>query len=637
MSYTIIGTAGHIDHGKTVLVKALTGIDTDRLKEEKQRGMTIDLGFAFLGNEIAIIDVPGHKRFIKNMVAGVSTIDLVLFVIAADDGIMPQTREHLDILQLLQLKRGIIAVTKVDLVDREWIDLVKDDFRELVKGSFLEDSPVVEVSSVTGAGIEELRTLIQQEVSKVKEKADSGIFRIPIDRVFIMKGFGTVVTGSVISGTVKVEDKVQLLPQKKEIRIRGIQTCGRGVTEVRVGQRAALNLSGINKKDLKRGDVLATPGYLKPSYMIDSRLRLLKSAPRHVKNRSRVRLYLGTKEIMARVMLLDREDLVPGESALVQLRLEKPGVCSRLDRFVIRSYSPPATIGGGVVLDANPPKHKRFKKQVIQDLSQLEMTDPLEILERRILWAKGKLKSLSELASETGQAIELISKQLRVLEEEGRVITFGKGVNISVVHPTSCEDLKNKIRQTLRELHKEYPLLLGMKKAELANRTGMTSEQTLFDALLSRLIEEKELKLDKGYYSLYSHQIKLPPKKEAIKGMLEKIIWDEGFSTSKEEELAAKIKEDPEEVREVIGVMADLGIVERIGDLIFHYRHIKEVEGKLVAYFQEKTEMSVGDFKELVGGISRKYAIPLLNYYDSLGIIQRRGDIRVLKRRKQID
>ncbi len=366
--HKIIGTAGHIDHGKTELVKAITGTDTDRLKEEKERGLTIDLGFAFLSDDIAIIDVPGHEKFIKNMVAGVVGIDMALLVVAADDGIMPQTREHFDILRLLNIQKGIIAITKIDLVEKDWIELVESDIRELVKGSFLENAPVFKVSSVTGEGIHRLKEKIFEEIKKIKERDYNRPFRIPIDRSFTIRGFGTVVTGTVFSGKISKNSKVELLPQKRELRIRGIETHGKKVYTAKAGDRAALNIANIEKNEITRGDVLAEPGFFIPVYKIDCKLSLLKSAPVPLNNRARVRIHIGTKEGMGRVYFFDRNELYPGESSFAQLRSEVPFITAREDRFIIRRYSPPITIGGGEILDPYPFRKEKNVNKTIEYL-----------------------------------------------------------------------------------------------------------------------------------------------------------------------------------------------------------------------------------------------------------------------------
>ncbi|MFQ5772833.1 MAG: selenocysteine-specific translation elongation factor, partial [bacterium] len=400
MSHIIIGTAGHIDHGKSALVKALTGVNPDRLKEEKERGLTIDLGFAHLGEKATIIDVPGHEKFIRNMVAGVSTINFVLFVVAADDGVMPQTREHLDILKILQVKHGIIVITKIDLVEEEWLNLVKEDVRNLVQGSFLEIAPMLSVSSITGRGISKLKTTMETQWQQIKRRENKGVFWMPIDRSFTMKGFGTVVTGSVLSGETKVGDSLELLPQKKIVRIRGLQSHGHSVEKVAPGDRAAINLQALAKDQIHRGNVLSVPNYFNVARRLDARLQLLENAPKAIKPNTRVRLHFGTTEVMARISLLNVTKIEPGVSAYVQFHLENPGCTRRLDPFVIRQYSPTTTIGGGIILDANATRHKLADPTVLHKLQALEKENPKEVLEEKLLSAKFALLTLDQLTAE---------------------------------------------------------------------------------------------------------------------------------------------------------------------------------------------------------------------------------------------
>src|SRR5918999_1795344 len=384
MKQVVMGTAGHIDHGKTQLIKTLTGIDTDRLKEEKERGITIDLGFAHLrfadDTEVGVIDVPGHERFVRNMLAGVGGIDLVMLVIAADEGVMPQTREHLAICQLLRIKDGLVALTKTDLVDEDWLELVSEDTREFLKGTFLEGKPIVPVSAKTGQGIDDLRRGLQTLVARVPPKQLEGKFRLPVDRVFTIRGFGTVVTGTLFSGTIRVEDRIEIYPKGIEAKIRGIQVHNASVAEAVAGQRTAINLQGIDKVELGRGDVLGHPGEFASTFMLDAVLQHLADAPRPLRHRARVRLHLGTSEIMGRVMLLDRDELAPGEEAYVQFRLESPAVALPRDRYVIRSYSPVQTIGGGILLEVQPRKHRRYEEGLANHFRLLAESSAEEVV-----------------------------------------------------------------------------------------------------------------------------------------------------------------------------------------------------------------------------------------------------------------
>ena len=389
MKQIILGTAGHIDHGKTSLVKAMTGIDTDRLKEEKERGITIELGFAYMdlpnGQRLGIIDVPGHERFIKNMVAGASTIDLVALIIAADEGVMPQTREHLDICTLLGIKKGLVALTKIDLVEEDWLDLVQEDIKEFLKGTFLEGAPILPVSSVTGQGISELTAVLERLSGEVEERSSAGIFRLPVDRVFTMRGFGTVITGTTMSGSLSVGEQVYIYPQEIQAKVRGIQVHNQDTEQVRAGLRTAINLQGIEKATVNRGDVVASPLSLYPTRLLDIQVRLLKSIPRPLKNRSQIRFHSGTNEILGRVILLESEEIKPGESQFCQIRFGEPVALLPGDLAVIRSYSPVQTIGGAEVLNVKPGKHKRFNPEVIHQLQVLQSGSDSEKVALQVL------------------------------------------------------------------------------------------------------------------------------------------------------------------------------------------------------------------------------------------------------------
>jgi selenocysteine-specific elongation factor len=411
MANWIIGTAGHVDHGKTALVKALTGIDTDRLQEEKERGMSIELGFASLPlsnhQSASIIDVPGHEKFIKNMLAGASGIDLALMVIAADDGVMPQTIEHLEIMQLLGLQRGVIALTKIDLVDQEWLELVTDEIREKMNGSFLAEAPILQISSVTGQGISELKQVIESELSSIQTKHEEGPFRLPIDRIFTITGIGTVVTGTLISGTIHLGDPVEVMPKKLKSRARHLQSHGHKVESIHAGMRTAVNLAGLDVEEIERGDVVTSDQALTPTSMIDARFYLLPDAPKAIENRTRIRFHLGTAEILGRIILLDKDALNLGEEAFVQIRLESPTVAVRGDRFVVRSYSPQHTIGGGTIIAPNPPKHHRFSSKTQAYLETAEKGDLAENLERIVREAEYSGISDEELEAKGTGALRL--------------------------------------------------------------------------------------------------------------------------------------------------------------------------------------------------------------------------------------
>ena len=634
MSHIIIGTAGHIDHGKTALVKALTGVDTDRLKEEKERGLTIDLGFAHFGESATIIDVPGHEKFIRNMVAGVSTIEIVLLVVAADDGVMPQTREHLDILKILQVKQGIIVITKKDLVDDDWLGLVEDDVRNLIKGSFLENARMIPVSAINGEGIREVKAELEVLYSQKKSRQDGGIFWMPVDRTFTMKGFGTVVTGSVLSGQAKIGGNLELLPHGLTVKVRGLQSHGQSVEKVSTGDRAAVNLQSIEKQQIHRGDVLAAVNYFSPSQRFDARLQLLKSAPRALKPRSRVRVHVGTTEVMARLSLIKVSKIDPGESAFVQFQLEQPATARRLDPFVIRQYSPTITIGGGVILDANASRHKLSDPSVLQKLQALQKENPAEVLESKLLSSRYGLLTLDQLSAEIAASKEAIKALIDELENREKVVLLKKVGQEAVIHCNNFEEVKNLVLEAVADFHKNNPAKLGIRKAELKNFIKVKLDPELLDFVLQDLQKNNELKESSGLISLTTHKIEYSPEQEDLRKQISELFFNEVYSTSSELQVAAKLKTDQKKAREVLSIMIGLKEVIRAeGNIYFHPKRVREAEKKVAAYFDKNKEITVGQFKDLLGGTSRKYALPLLLYFDGLGFTERNGDVRVLGNR----
>ena len=633
MTHIIIGTAGHIDHGKSALVKALTGTDPDRLAEEQERGMTIDLGFAFLNENIAIIDVPGHEKFIKNMVAGASTIDLALLVVAADDGVMPQTREHLEILSLLNIRRGLIAITKVDLVDDDLLELVFDEVAELVRGSFLENASLLPVSSVDGRGIEELKEKIVDMAAEAESRTEQGIFWMPVDRSFTVKGFGTVVTGSVLSGQVRAGNSLEILPQERAVRVRGIQAHGKPVEAVRLGDRAAINLAGTAKEEIARGDVLATPDAVEPTLLLDIKLRLLKSAAKTLANRTRVRLHLGTREIMARVKLLDAEALQPGEACFAQLCLEQPAVALRREPLVIRRYSPPMTIGGGVVLDSHPARHKRFDGQAVDFLKRIENHDPTEVVDSLLRQLEGVAPGEKEISQKTGLMPDLLADLLKRLEAEKRIVNIGSPAQALYAHAVHYNSMRHKITDYLAVLHKKEPLKPGVSKAELkmhiAPRQG---SQKLFEAILSALLREGVIEEQSQWIKLSSHRIEFSAADRRLADEIVKVLLKEEFSPPSSDQVGAEIKAAPAEVKRVLGALQGLGEVIRLeGDLYFSSKTIDKAKALLGDHLQSHEEITVSQFRELLN-TTRKYALGILAYFDQLGITERVGDARIGKR-----
>ena len=475
MKHIIIGTAGHIDHGKTTLIKALTGCNTDRWKEEQERGITIDLGFAFFdlpnGDRAGIVDVPGHEKFIHNMVAGVVGMDMVLLVIAADEGIMPQTKEHMDILHLLGIQKCIVVLNKIDLVDPEWLELMEEEVRDQLQDTFLKDAPVVKVSSVTGEGLKELTDeIVKMETSEVQEKEIHTIPRLPIDRVFTISGFGTIVTGTLISGIIRKDDTLQLYPWNAPCKVRNIQVHGKNVDECSAGQRVAVNLTGIKKEDISRGDVLASPNSMKGTTLLDVKLKILKDSNRIVKNRSRLHLFTGTSEVLCRAILLDRDELKAGEECFAQLRLEQELALRKGDRFVVRFYSPMETIGGGEVLEPNPKAKRRFKEAALEELRRKEAGSSVDVVQMHVKSHRDTLITITELAKLTALSEEEIRQDVSELEDGSEALVFPMKKDTYVWMRDDELYLQDQIKAELKKYHHKFPYRHGIKKAEIQTK-----------------------------------------------------------------------------------------------------------------------------------------------------------------------
>jgi selenocysteine-specific elongation factor len=633
MKQVVMGTAGHIDHGKTQLIKTLTGIDTDRLKEEKERGITIDLGFAHFtcpdGTEVGVIDVPGHERFVRNMLAGVGGIDLVMLVIAADEGVMPQTREHLAICQLLRVKDGLVALTKTDLVDEDWLELVREDTREFLKGTFLEGKPIVAVSAKTGAGIDELRQVMQTLVARVPPKQLEGKFRLPIDRVFTMRGFGTVVTGTLFSGAIRVEDRVEIYPKGIAVRVRGLQVHNENVPQAVAGQRTAINLQGIEKVELERGDVLGRPGEFVPTFMLDALLQHLPDAPRPLRHRARLRLHLGTSEIMGRVILLDRDELAAGEEAYVQFRLEKPAIVLPRDRFVIRSYSPVQTIGGGMLLDVQPAKHRRGQAGLASHFQLLAERGPEEIFAHHLKQATHQGLRLSEFLPRTELAESRLRQIAAALQRAGRI----RAVNAEMgwyLHANAFDTLAKELRGHLETFHRQNPLKPNLSIEELRARIRGLGERVCLLAL-EQLRHQGEVMVERDRVRLATHQVALDDTRERLLNELEAEFLAAGFQPPRVEEVFGKLRMGKGHDKELLQVLVDQGRAVRLKDnVIFHRSNLEKVESLLVQYLRNHREITPIEFKDLLG-VSRKYAIPLLEYFDSQKITMRVGDKRILR------
>jgi len=629
--HVVVGTAGHIDHGKTSLVRALTGIDTDRLPEEKARGITIDLGFAFLEEPgqptIEIVDVPGHERFVKNMLAGVGGIDLAMLVIAADEGVMPQTREHLAICSLLHIKAGLVALTKVDLVEPDWLELVKEDVASLVRGTFLEGAPVLTVSARTGQGLEELKTALAQLASAVPERASDQLPRLPIDRVFTVKGFGTVVTGTLMAGRLATDDRVEVFPRAAPAKVRGLQTHGRPVPEARAGQRTAINLQGLERAAIDRGDVVGLAGTLVSSLMVDGTLELLEDAPRPVKSRDRVRFHAGTSEIMARVLLLDRAELAPGERAFARFRLETPLVALPGDRFVVRTYSPMVTIGGGTLLDIDPPRFKRKAPALVAHLALLERGSAAETLEEHVRHVGIAGVRVASLSGRVPFGPERVRAVLAELQAGGRVLAVDRDWYL---HPESFARLRGLTVTALDQFHRANPLKPGMSREELRGRAGGADER-VFSFLLSTLDAEGVVRAERDKVRLATHEVRLSPEQQRVVTRLEEEFLKAEAAPPSAEEALGRLGVSGDEEHELFQVLVESRTLVRVKEsLFFHARALETIQDKLVALLRERKEIGPGDIKDLLG-ISRKYAIPLLEYFDGRRVTARVGERRVLR------
>ena len=633
MKHVILGTAGHIDHGKTSLVKALTGVDTDRLKEEKERGITIELGFTFLdlpsGIRLGIIDVPGHEKFVKHMVAGVWGIDLVALVIAADEGVMPQTREHLDICRLLRVKTGLVVLTKIDLLDRELLELVEEEVTGIVEDTFLKDAPILPVSSVTGEGIPQLLSALDLLSQEIRERSSGGLFRLPIDRVFTMKGFGTVVTGTMISGSLSLGETIQVLPSGLEGKVRSLQVYGRSVEKTVAGERAAVNLQGVETSAIERGDVLVRPNTLSPSRLIDAYLEYLPDAPRSLKHRTKQRFHVGTTLTNASIFLLDRDELAPGETGFVQLRLESPVVALPQDRFVIRGSSAIQTIGGGVILDGHPDKHKRFSASVVADLSLLKDGTREQALRQHIDHSGVGGVNLEELLNRVEMSSSDVQSIIRQMAGRGDLLVIDSE-KLKVIASGSYQMLRGRALAQLGEFHQRFPMKSGLSKEELRTKLPPEIDVKLFQILISELIQSKEVVLEKDKLRLSGHHISSVDLKGLAK-RVEAAVLKGGLQPPSPKELSEEWSETEGEVRAIFEHLVHEGVLVRIkNEMYFHRIPFENLREKLVTHLKKHQEITTPQFKEMAQA-SRKYVIPLIEYFDQTKLTLRLAEKRVLR------
>ena len=636
MKNIVMGTAGHVDHGKTALIKRLTGIDTDRLKEEKERGITIELGFASLllpgGQRVGIVDVPGHERFVKNMVAGAAGIDLVMMVIAADEGVMPQTREHLQICSLLGIGKGVVVITKSDLVDNDWLMLVREDVRAFLQGTFLEEAPIVPVSSVTGEGIPELMAAVESTVSEVSESPEIGILRLPVDRVFTMKGFGTVVTGTLISGSVTAGEEIEILPVGIRAKVRGIQVHNVMVRTAVAGQRTAVNLQGVDKDDIERGSVMANPGKLKKSNRLDCLYSHLGSSVRKMKNRTIVRFHVGTSEIMARLILFGREDLRPKEHGFAQFLLDTPVTSVAGDRFVVRSYSPVTTIGGGVIVDPLPAKHKRTSSDLLEELELLSGEDQRKRIEVII-----KRAGIGGITTDT-LVVRIGINKNRLLELLENMISEGKAILIDrdemqVLSPVVFDHFKAWIVEVLGDYHKQHPFQEALAREELRTTQGVgcNVEPKIFSIALNDLERQGKVIVDKDMIRLTDHQVTLDGPMGNLREKLTEVYLNGKMTPPTVREVDAMFPDRKKEVAILEKMMLQEGELIKIsGELNFHRDVLSKLREDYRKMLMEKGEATPSSFRDLTG-LSRKFIIPLMEYFDMVKLTMRVGDKRILR------
>ena len=624
MKQTVIGLSGHIDHGKTALVKALTGVNTDSLTEEQKRGMTIDIGFAFLDENITLIDVPGHEKFVKNMMAGVSAVDVALLVVAADDGVMPQTREHFEILNLLDIPLGIVAINKIDLADKDWLELVELDIGELLQGSFMEDAPILKVSAETGDGVDQLKTTLLDLCKKVPDKQDRGIFRLHVDRVFSMKGYGTVVTGTVNSGSLKIGDTVELLPGSVKSKVRGLQSHGEEVQQVETGDRAAINLQGVEIKQIERGSQIAEIGYLQSLNQMGVTLLLLGSAQKPITQNQRIRIHLGTQEVMARVALTDGKTLQPGDDCPVLLRLEQPMVAARGDKFIIRSFSPVITIGGGEVMEVLIEEKWKIVKEKLQNLYESPKSDQLIHLVQE---EGAKPITPEKLQYRIGISKEQINA---IVEEKEELFWLTHKQGKWLLTQNQWNELKNSIHNFLKKYHAKNPLNAGAQKEEI--RQHLSCENSILEALLQSMLDDKSISQKGELFLNPNFSITLSSEDDSLQNSILNQLDQEGFTSSTLAQLSLKTGNSKEKLMQVLNVAEQQGKLLRIdGKLMFTQKNFIILREKVNQFFSNHPEMSVSEFKELAH-TSRKYAVPLLEYFDKKKITYREGNIRKLVR-----
>jgi selenocysteine-specific elongation factor len=628
----IIGTAGHIDHGKTALVKALTGIDADTLPEEKRRGITIELGFVFMDTpgfdkQVVFIDVPGHEKLVRTMVAGASNIDAALLVIAADDGVSAQTMEHLDILQLLGIKSGIVALTKTDLVDGGCLRPVSGEIRNFVQGTFLSDAEIIPVSSVTGSGVNEIKDALLRIARNVKKRRDSGIFRMPVDRVFTMEGFGTVIAGTILSGEVSVGDTIEIFPDGITAKVRGVQIHRENTRTSCIGKRTAINLQDVKKEKLRRGQCAGAPGSLAVTNRLHTRLHLLGTSNEGLKNRTTLRLHIGTDEVICRSVLLDCQDVGPGQSALVQFLLQSPTVALPGDRFVIRTFSPLRTIGGGVILDAGPAHHKRFDARTIEGLRKLEgsLADAVEQM-----FAKSGFspKTPGEIAVSIGEKEDDIKKIVGDLHNAGELVSIGAE---RYIHAKSYQELAARTVVTIKDYLGRNPYRLLMPLADLQSHLLRLSDRLTFEAVVEDLCRKKIIYKKDTRIGIVGHKIGLKRAEQEIADRIEKSFREAGFATPLDEDINKEMGISPDAFKNIMNSLMEQECLIRLSDkVIYHVEYVQTASKVVTDHIKEHGGITVAQLRDKLG-VSRKYGLALLEYFDAKGVTKRVGDSHVMR------
>lgn len=628
----IIGTAGHIDHGKTTLIKALTGADTDRLQEEKKRGISIDLGFAEFklpsGIIAGVVDVPGHEKFIKNMLAGATGIDLVLLVIASDDGIMPQTEEHLSIIKLLGVKDIVVALSKADLAEDEWLELVKDEVKEFLEERGFNNVPIISVSPITGQGIKELLGIIDQAAQNIKDKELDLPIRLPIDRVFTIAGAGTIITGTLWEGKLSVGTDVDIKPGLKRAKVRSIQVHNKKVDKADAGQRVALNLTGVEKEEIHRGQVVIQTGYLSESYIIDTKLELLSSWVRNLKNRERIRFHHGTQEVMGRVVLLNQKELEPGQSCYARIYMEDEILPKYKDRFVIRSYSPLYTIGGGLIINSHPQRKVKDRNRLIEELKKLDQGDPKDIIRIKINQSNFDPLSLTEITKNTELKEEIVIEIIKELVKGEDIIGLDDGFYFSKIN---YQEIRKKATEILKEYHQKEPLSKGLNKETFKSKLFHNKEPVQGELLLANMVKEGIISISGEVVFSPEYKSELREEDQQVLSRISQLLRDKPFSPPDLKNLSAKLGMDTKKTFTYLKILKDKQeIVQIKGDLYFIKEAFEQAKDRLVRYIKQNGSITPAEFRDQLN-TTRKYIVPLLEYFDSIKLTIRQGDQRVLR------